>query len=459
MRLLIHSFAIIVLLLHTFSFLLTIKDIYKHWKRKNTYYNILVGNIKYILLMYLFHRESINTLDILTERTEVLKNITDDFVYCVVYFLFWTNCENSLIPFLIIFLILLALSSKICVFLLMYSKNANLVIFIFFILLFIILNIYYSVVIFLFCYLKRKKDYKFNLSNTSIKENKLNNEEKKLNNNENKLNNNENKLNNEIKLNNENKLINNEENKINNEGNKLNNNSIFSENQTNEEYLFKNNDLMHVKETIISVENNLEKHNLIDNDVIQVKEDIYTLINNNFDFVCYEPNEKGINFATSYILNMKFLILAGDTSIFNADELYSIVMHEIGHGTLGQLLFYDFLDWMIYLSCFFVYYFIFNAFIKRDDLMNYKLIILLLNSYMFIYLYNIIINIFNRYLEIKADDYANENGQGSFLINSFKKISEVERSPYYLNFLSGFLFSTHPSMHERVKNITKNLNV
>ncbi|KCZ81887.1 hypothetical protein H312_00646 [Anncaliia algerae PRA339] len=427
MRLLIHSFAIIVLILHIFSFLLTMKDIYKHWKRKNTYYNILVGNIKYIILMYLFHRESINTLDILTERTEVLKNITDNFVYCVVYFLFWTNCENSLIPFLIIFLILLALSSKICVFLLMYSKNANLVIFIFFILFFIILNIYYSVVIFLFCYLKRKKDYKFNLSNTSIKENKLNNEENKLNNEEIKLINNENKL----------------------------NNKIFLENQTNEEYLFKNNDLMHVKETIISV----EKRNLVDNDVIQIKEDIYTLINNNFDFVCYEPNEKGINFATSYILNMKFLILAGDTSIFNADELYSIVMHEIGHGTLGQLLFYDFLDWMIYLSCFFVYCFIFNAFIKRDDLMNYKLIILLLNSYMFIYLYNIIINIFNRYLEIKADDYANENGQGNFLIDSFKKISEAERSPYYLNFLSSFLFSTHPSMHERVKNLTKNLNV
>lgn len=187
---------------------------------------------------------------------------------------------------------------------------------------------------------------------------------------------------------------------------------------------------------------------------INLPEETKDLIEKNFDYIIYHPYSTGIKAETGVIFNKTFIILKGNVLMLEDHELYAIILHEIGRGlNLGIHKVYFMRIFLLQFIISFFYFFFklyVNEFYEGRNI--YILFLLISLSFAIHMISDLILNIYNFRVELKADNYAIKEGYGEQLISALQKMNYYDLRTCRVNYLTNLLLFKHPCNYLRAIN-------
>lgn len=187
---------------------------------------------------------------------------------------------------------------------------------------------------------------------------------------------------------------------------------------------------------------------------INLPEETKDLIEKNFDYIIYHPYSTGVKAETGVIFNKTFIILKGNVLMLEDHELYAIILHEIGRGlNLGIHKVYFMRIFLLQFIISFFYFFFklyVNEFYEGRNI--YILFLLISLSFAIHMISDLILNIYNFRVELKADNYAIKEGYGEQLISALQKMNYYDLTTCRINYLTNLLLFKHPCNYLRAIN-------
>lgn len=184
------------------------------------------------------------------------------------------------------------------------------------------------------------------------------------------------------------------------------------------------------------------------------KNDCLELARKHFDYVGYMHHPTSVNVMNGPIFHKQALIFLGDTDVFTDKELYSIILHEIGHsGNIGVHL--------TYLSSILIKLLLVGLFYYVSEIYTNVFFVYNKNAHLFFfssmvpaifYLNAFLHHLINHQIEYMADDYSIREGYGYELISSLVKLCYKNGVTNKLNWMANLITSTHPCTYFRALN-------
>lgn len=181
------------------------------------------------------------------------------------------------------------------------------------------------------------------------------------------------------------------------------------------------------------------------------------LLMEHFDYIIYCPNYRSINCANGLIFHKSYIVFYGNIKVFTDDEVYAIILHEIGHGKNKGIHTDYFIRIFIELTIVSIFYFLCKLYVQEffdgDNVL--VLYFLICFAYLINNIYRIFDYIYNFTVEIKADNFAIDRGYGEQLITALQKINYQGGITCKMNRLTNYLFRTHPCNYFRALNFDR----
>ncbi|RVD91553.1 hypothetical protein TUBRATIS_19970 [Tubulinosema ratisbonensis] len=182
-----------------------------------------------------------------------------------------------------------------------------------------------------------------------------------------------------------------------------------------------------------------------------VPEKCIELASKHFDYVGYIESDNQFNVMNGPIFHKQALLFLGDSHFLEEDELYAIILHEIGHGGNSRIHLTFLTNLIIKLIFITMSYYLSMLYTKEFFNYNHSLCLVFFSwTVPAVYFYD---NILNNYLNYKeeflSDYYAIKNGYGKQLISALIKLSYKNKMYNKLNYFTNLIISTHPCNYSR----------